>query len=134
VPGNLPIGCSAVYMTLFGSPNKADYDPTNGCLKAFNGFSKYHNNQLKLGLQALREKYPHARIIYADYYGAAKRFFHAPRHYGAFYTLFFHSSQFYLKWENYLICRVFSWCVCIYIYIYIILVQIITKNINIENP
>ncbi|XP_062162707.1 GDSL esterase/lipase At5g45910-like [Alnus glutinosa] len=84
VPGNLPIGCSAVYMTLFGSPNKADYDPTNGCLKAFNGFSKYHNNQLKLGLQALREKYPHARIIYADYYGAAKRFFHAPRHYGFF--------------------------------------------------
>ncbi|XP_050287247.1 GDSL esterase/lipase At5g45910-like [Quercus robur] len=84
VPGNLPIGCSAAYMTLFQSPNKADYDPKNGCLKAFNSFAKYHNNQLKRALEMLRQKYPHARIIYADYYGAAIRFFHAPRHYGFF--------------------------------------------------
>ncbi|GMY37579.1 GDSL esterase/lipase At5g45910-like [Fagus crenata] len=84
VPGNLPIGCSAVYMTLFQSPNKTDYDSRNGCLKAFNSFSKYYNNQLKRALETLRQKYPHARIIYADYYGAAIRFFHAPRHYGFF--------------------------------------------------
>lgn len=81
VPGNLPIGCSAVYLTLFGSPNRTDYD-RNGCLKAYNAFSKYHNNQLKTALQMLRQKYPHARIIYADYYGAAKRFYHAPQHHG----------------------------------------------------
>jgi hypothetical protein len=95
VPGNLPIGCSALYLTLFGSPNKADYDP-NGCLKAFNAFSKFHNNQLKLALEGLRQKYPHARIIYADYYGAAKKFVHAPRHYGEFYMLdFFHLCLFF---------------------------------------
>ncbi|KAJ4846874.1 hypothetical protein Tsubulata_011877 [Turnera subulata] len=81
VPGNLPIGCSAVYLTLLRSQNKADYDQ-NGCLKAYNAFSKYHNNQLKLALEKLRQKYPHARIMYADYYGAAKRFYHAPQHYG----------------------------------------------------
>ncbi|KAJ8761073.1 hypothetical protein K2173_000752 [Erythroxylum novogranatense] len=82
VPGNLPIGCSAVYLTLFGSGNIAEYDPRNGCLKAYNAFSKYHNNQLKRGLETLRHKYPHARIIYADYYGVAKRIIHRPLYYG----------------------------------------------------
>ncbi|KAF5202136.1 GDSL esterase/lipase [Thalictrum thalictroides] len=82
VPGNLPIGCSAVFLTIYQTPNKSAYDPTNGCLKAFNGFSKYHNNQLKIALENLRTKYPHAKIIYADYYGAAHRFFHSPLQYG----------------------------------------------------
>ncbi|KAL0300684.1 UNVERIFIED_CONTAM: GDSL esterase/lipase [Sesamum radiatum] len=81
VPGNLPIGCNAVYLTLFRTPNKAAYD-RNGCLKAYNGFSKYHNSKLKLALENLRHKYPHAKIIYADYYAAAIRFFHTPHHYG----------------------------------------------------
>ncbi|GAV57359.1 Lipase_GDSL domain-containing protein [Cephalotus follicularis] len=85
VPGNLPIGCSSVYLTLFKSPNKSDYDQRNGCLKAHNAFSKYHNNQLKKGLQTLRQKYPHANIIYADYYHAAMPFFHSPKRYG-FYS------------------------------------------------
>ncbi|XP_059283293.1 GDSL esterase/lipase At5g45910-like [Lycium ferocissimum] len=81
VPGNLPIGCSAVYLTLFGTPNKAAYD-NNGCLKSYNAFSKYHNAKLKLAIESLRKEYPHAKIIYADYYGAAERLFHAPKHYG----------------------------------------------------
>ncbi|KAI3456177.1 hypothetical protein Pfo_012840 [Paulownia fortunei] len=81
VPGNLPIGCNSVYLTLFRTTDKAAYDQ-NGCLKAYNAFSKYHNSQLKLALEKLRQKYPHAKISYADYYGAAKRFFHAPHHYG----------------------------------------------------
>ncbi|OMO65342.1 Lipase, GDSL [Corchorus olitorius] len=81
VPGNLPIGCSAVYLTLFGSGNKTDYD-RHGCLKAFNAFARYHNHQLKQALDSLRQKYPHTRIIYADYYGAAMRFVHAPLHHG----------------------------------------------------
>ncbi|RDX68415.1 GDSL esterase/lipase [Mucuna pruriens] len=81
VPGNLPIGCSALYLTLYRSGNKEDYDE-NGCLKAFNGFAEYHNKELNHALETLRQKNPHARILYADYYGAAKRFFHAPGHYG----------------------------------------------------
>lgn len=84
VPGNLPLGCSTIYLTLFQSPNRASYDPRNGCLKALNAFSKYHNNELKRSLGALRHKYPHARIIYGDYYGAAMAFYHAPQHHGQF--------------------------------------------------
>ncbi|KAL5575280.1 hypothetical protein UlMin_016979 [Ulmus minor] len=82
VPGNLPIGCSALYLTLFQTPNEENYDPRNGCLKAFNSFSKYHNEQLKLALERLRLKYPHARIIYADYYTSAMRFINTPLKYG----------------------------------------------------
>ncbi|XP_059664016.1 GDSL esterase/lipase At5g45910-like [Cornus florida] len=81
VPGNFPIGCSPVYLTLFHSVNKGDYDK-NGCLKAYNAFSKYHNAQLKLALEKLRQKFPHTRIIYADYYGAAKPLVHTPHHHG----------------------------------------------------
>ncbi|KAK4399206.1 GDSL esterase/lipase [Sesamum angolense] len=81
VAGNLPIGCNAVYLTLFQTDDRRAYDK-NGCLKAHNDFSKYHNSQLKLALQDLRQKYPHAKISYADYYGASKRFFHVPKRYG----------------------------------------------------
>lgn len=81
VPGNFPIGCSAVYLTLFQSLNEMDYDQ-NGCLKAPNAFARYHNTMLKAELHKLRQIYPHANIIYADYYGAAMRFYHAPGHYG----------------------------------------------------
>ncbi|KAK7306565.1 hypothetical protein VNO77_44514 [Canavalia gladiata] len=81
VPGNLPVGCSALYLTLFRSKNKEDYDQ-NGCLKVFNGFAEYHNKELNLALETLRQKNPHVRIMYADYYGAAKLFFHSPRHHG----------------------------------------------------
>ncbi|KAF9609977.1 hypothetical protein IFM89_019533, partial [Coptis chinensis] len=82
VPGNLPIGCSAVFLTIYGSANKSDYDSRNGCLRSFNMFSKYHNSELKIALDNLRARYPHAKIIYADYYGAAHRFFHSPLQYG----------------------------------------------------
>ncbi|AES63995.1 GDSL-like lipase/acylhydrolase [Medicago truncatula] len=81
VPGNLPVGCSVVYLTSFSSKNIKDYDE-NGCLKSFNDLAKNHNMQLNIALQTLRKKNPHARIMYADYFGAAKRFFHSPRHYG----------------------------------------------------
>lgn len=89
VPGNFPIGCSAVYLTIFRSPNKADYDENNGCLKAFNAFAQYHNTHLKLALDKLGLKYPHAKIIYADYYNAAMPLFQAPRSFGEFCLTFF---------------------------------------------
>ncbi|KAM0939490.1 putative carboxylesterase [Dioscorea sansibarensis] len=82
VPGNLPIGCSAMYLTLYHTPNKAAYENGNGCLKAFNGFAKYHNSLLRQSLETLRHKYPQARIMYADYYGAAIPFVHSPKHFG----------------------------------------------------
>ncbi|KVH89493.1 Lipase, GDSL [Cynara cardunculus var. scolymus] len=87
VPGNFPVGCSAAYLTLFGTRDKATYD-RNGCLKYHNAFSKYHNDQLKLALDKLRQKYPQSRIIYADYYGVAKALFHIPHHLGKFLFTF----------------------------------------------
>ncbi|KAK9940535.1 hypothetical protein M0R45_017191 [Rubus argutus] len=79
VPGNLPIGCSAMYLTFFKNSKKAFYDETNGCLKAFNTFAEYHNSALKRALWFLKLKYPHARIIYADYFEAAMPMFVAPQ-------------------------------------------------------
>ncbi|KAG0461462.1 hypothetical protein HPP92_021382 [Vanilla planifolia] len=82
VPGNLPVGCSAAYLTLLPSQNSKDYDPRNGCLKKLNVFARYHNALLLSALQHLRSAYPRVRITYADYYGAVIRFAHSPHHYG----------------------------------------------------
>ncbi|CAL0309289.1 unnamed protein product [Lupinus luteus] len=81
VPGNLPSGCSAMYLTTFLSKKKEDYDE-HGCFKALNEFVIYYNTQLIAALKILRRNNPRARIIYGDFYGAALRFFHAPNHYG----------------------------------------------------
>ena len=81
VPGLFPLGCAVIYLSKFQSPNKTDYD-SFGCLKAFNAFTELHNSQLNRSLETLRHKYPHAKIIYADYYGATMQFIHAPERYG----------------------------------------------------
>ncbi|RZC65240.1 hypothetical protein C5167_008923 [Papaver somniferum] len=81
VPGNLPIGCSSLYLTQYKSPNKEDYDE-NGCLRWLNEFSMHHNNLLQKEIDILRELYPHAKIIYADYYNAAMKFFVSPEKFG----------------------------------------------------
>ncbi|KAL0925159.1 hypothetical protein M5K25_003470 [Dendrobium thyrsiflorum] len=85
VPGNLPIGCLPLYLTLFATMEKEDYDDRNWCLKKLNNFARYHNELLKSSIEQLRKKHPQARIIYADYYGALLRFAHSPRHFG-FYS------------------------------------------------
>ncbi|OVA09186.1 Lipase [Macleaya cordata] len=82
VPGNLPIGCSSIYLTLFESPNKDDYSARTGCLKWLNKFSKYHNKLLQNELDRLRALHPHTNIIYADYYNAAMRLYHSPNQLG----------------------------------------------------
>ncbi|XP_030547250.2 GDSL esterase/lipase At5g45910-like [Rhodamnia argentea] len=82
VPGQFPVGCSALFLTLFQSPNVSAYDPTTGCLKAYNALFQYHDNYLQQELQKLREEYPHARIMYADYYGASVPIYRTPKEYG----------------------------------------------------
>ncbi|PIA27316.1 hypothetical protein AQUCO_08100040v1 [Aquilegia coerulea] len=78
VPGNLPIGCSSSYLTIFQSQNKNDYDPSTGCITWLNEFSHYHNQLLQNELNRLRELHPHANIIYADYYNVAMELFQYP--------------------------------------------------------
>lgn len=81
VPGNLPIGCSSAYLTLHPGRNSSDYDAA-GCLKTYNDFAQHHNAVLQQNLRALRVKYPQARIMYADYYGAAMSFAKNPKQFG----------------------------------------------------
>uniref|UniRef100_A0A0E0PPQ6 GDSL esterase/lipase n=1 Tax=Oryza rufipogon TaxID=4529 RepID=A0A0E0PPQ6_ORYRU len=67
VPGNPPRGCSPIVLTLFMSPNWSDYDSL-GCLRSINRVSRHHNAMLRAALNGLRGKYPHAKIIFADFY------------------------------------------------------------------
>lgn len=55
------------FLTMFRSNNPAAYDE-NKCLKDFNNFSKYHNEQLQSAIEELKQEFPRARIQYADYY------------------------------------------------------------------
>ncbi|CAI9260307.1 unnamed protein product [Lactuca saligna] len=82
VPGNLPIGCSATYLTLYNSFDSIEYDNLTGCLIKFNKFAEYHNKHLLTKLKQLRELHPYPNIIYADYYNAAMQFFCSPEKYG----------------------------------------------------
>ncbi|XP_049394056.1 GDSL esterase/lipase At1g28590-like [Solanum stenotomum] len=82
VPGNLPIGCSASYLTIFKNSNKEDYDDSTGCINWLNDFAEYHNQLLQQEIHKLREIHPHANIIYADYYNAAMQIYKSPKKFG----------------------------------------------------
>ncbi|KAJ3685307.1 hypothetical protein LUZ61_014471 [Rhynchospora tenuis] len=82
VPRLVPFGCAPFYLTMFQSRNKQDYDKKTGCIKWLNEFSNYHDKLLKKELHKLRQLYPHATILYADYYGATINIFKSPKDYG----------------------------------------------------
>ncbi|CAD5180422.1 unnamed protein product [Musa acuminata subsp. malaccensis] len=82
VPGNFPIGCVAVYLTMFQSDRREDYESGTGCIEWLNQFSMYHNRHLLDELTQLRRRYPQATIIYANYYEAAMAIFRSPQEYG----------------------------------------------------
>lgn len=67
VPGQFPFGCFPIHLTLFQSNDSTDYDEFH-CLKSVNNIFMHHNKQLQQALQELRQEYPHAIIIYGDYY------------------------------------------------------------------
>lgn len=82
VPGDLPIGCSTAYLTKFMNSDKELYDSKTGCINWLNQFSQQYNELLQKELHLLRELYPSATIIYADYYNAAMQFYASPKSYG----------------------------------------------------
>uniref|UniRef100_A0A0D9XSG6 Esterase n=1 Tax=Leersia perrieri TaxID=77586 RepID=A0A0D9XSG6_9ORYZ len=69
IPGNFPIGCSPSYLSLFSTAISGDFDD-RGCLKSYNSFAMYHNDQLQAAIDDLRKVNSDISIIYADYYGA----------------------------------------------------------------
>ncbi|KAL8236121.1 hypothetical protein R6Q59_017202 [Mikania micrantha] len=82
VPGNLPIGCSAAYLTIYYGSDEVEYDKETGCLIELNKFAEWHNELLQKALNQIRDIHPHVNIIYADYYNAAMQFFRSPQKYG----------------------------------------------------
>ncbi|KAJ4777055.1 GDSL esterase/lipase [Rhynchospora pubera] len=81
LPGNIPTGCTPIFLTLYASTNKLDYDHL-GCLKHYNTIALYHNIKLKEAVMQLRLKYPKAKIIYADYYEPYINFLQNPDQFG----------------------------------------------------
>jgi phospholipase/lecithinase/hemolysin len=81
VPGNLPTGCIPIILTLYASPDKADYD-RYGCLDKFNGLARYHNILLRREVRALRAKYPGTKIAAADYFRPVVGFLENPANFG----------------------------------------------------
>ncbi|KAL2341796.1 hypothetical protein Fmac_009736 [Flemingia macrophylla] len=81
VPGNLPLGCIAIYLTTYETKDKNQYDQY-GCLKWLNQFAEYYNEKLQSELHRLRGLHPHANIIYADYYNAALPLYQDPTKFG----------------------------------------------------
>ncbi|KAF8107863.1 hypothetical protein N665_0116s0068 [Sinapis alba] len=81
VPGEFPLGCSVMYLTIYKTSNKEAYD-SSGCLKWLNEFGVYHDDQLQAELNKLRKLHPHVNIIYADYYNALLRLSQEPTKFG----------------------------------------------------
>ncbi|GKA50527.1 GDSL esterase/lipase-like protein [Tanacetum coccineum] len=82
IPGNLPIGCSAAFLTIYYGSSDDEYDSTTGCLIRLNKFAEYHNELLQSELNRIRELHPNVNIIYGDYYNAAMQFFRSPDDFG----------------------------------------------------
>ena len=81
VPGNLPIGCLPIYLTIFHTNSSAHYDEFH-CLKGLNNLSVYHNDQLKLAIEDLRIENPNVVIVYGDYYNAFQWVYRNAQHLG----------------------------------------------------
>ncbi|KAJ4794635.1 GDSL esterase/lipase [Rhynchospora pubera] len=81
IPGNFPTGCIPILLTIFASNNKLDYDNL-GCLKEYNTIGFDHDMKLKEMVAQLQNKYPQAKIIYADYYEPVIQFLQNPSKFG----------------------------------------------------
>jgi hypothetical protein len=88
VPGILPIGCFPLYLTLYNSSKKSDYNARTGCLRRYNRLAYHHNRELKQKLDELQKKYPKTKIMYGDYFKAAMQFVVNPRNFGEQYSFF----------------------------------------------
>lgn len=95
VPGVMPFGCFALYLTELKSSNKSDYDDY-GCLKPLNELAIHHNSLLQTSLAAVQARHRRSpssspsspspaaavRIMYADYYAVVAEMMQAPARLG----------------------------------------------------
>ncbi|CAL5339549.1 unnamed protein product [Camellia sinensis] len=81
VPGNFPVGCFPIYLTVFQTNDSAAYDE-HYCLKQFNELTMYYNDHLQQAIEELKHEYPNAVIVYGDYYNAFQWLLHFAPHLG----------------------------------------------------
>jgi phospholipase/lecithinase/hemolysin len=82
VPGNPPNGCSPTMLTFRSSLNRTDNYDYIGCLNDINRVARRHNSFLRLAIGALRVKYPHTTIIFADFYHPIISIIEKPNRFG----------------------------------------------------
>lgn len=78
----IPSGCSPPVFAMFPDAAPAEYDPRTGCLEAQNELGRRHNALLQASLRELRAEHPHARILYADFFGPVMEMVESPRKFG----------------------------------------------------
>ena len=78
VQGHPPTGCLTLTMYLAPEDDRDDL----GCVKSANDISNNHNLMLQAKLQEFRKQYPHAVIVYADYFNAYRTVMKNPSKYG----------------------------------------------------
>ncbi|CAM0952431.1 unnamed protein product [Alopecurus aequalis] len=82
VPGNPPTGCSPTILALRSSLNETKNYDHIGCLSNINRVAMYHNSKLHQSIGNLKGKYPHARIIFADFYEPIMSILQNPNDFG----------------------------------------------------
>jgi phospholipase/lecithinase/hemolysin len=80
VPNNFPIGCVPSYLSGFGGTDEPRDE--HKCLRWFNDSSAQHNEALHGEVEWLRVRNPGVKLVYADYFGAAKEFVKTPTRFG----------------------------------------------------
>lgn len=78
VQGLPPTGCLTLAMSLASSEDR----DTMGCVGSANTQSYQHNTILQTKLTKLKQQYPHALILYADYWNSYSFIMKNTRHYG----------------------------------------------------
>uniref|UniRef100_A0A8I7BIA9 Uncharacterized protein n=1 Tax=Hordeum vulgare subsp. vulgare TaxID=112509 RepID=A0A8I7BIA9_HORVV len=75
------MGCFPLYLNMFQSSNKSDYDKY-GCLTNHNVLFNRHNSFLRSSLSKLQKKHSHTRIMYADLASNIYQIVQDPRRFG----------------------------------------------------
>lgn len=82
IQNQLPLGCVPALLTVHGGSH-AKYDEY-GCLSDLNKISKAHNKLLGEKVEALRKKYPAAKLYYGDVYGVYEDILKKPADYSEY--------------------------------------------------
>uniref|UniRef100_A0ACD5XQE2 Uncharacterized protein n=1 Tax=Avena sativa TaxID=4498 RepID=A0ACD5XQE2_AVESA len=76
-----PMGCLPLYLNIFRSSDKSDYDKY-GCLRNYNALFTRHNSFLQRGLSKLQKNHPCTRIMYANLASHIYQIVQDPRKFG----------------------------------------------------